>query len=158
MKLTIIRYKEEKRLGTGDVVTPGLLITDIDGANPIDLVTLEAAWHNNERGISCLPPGIYELHAGREINEDHLFGAYINFTIVGGSAFMTQNEATGDGRYGLSLVGRGENLAGNIGVGTAIQEYTLELANSMTAVRYLSSLLMNDYRRDIPNTLEIEVA
>jgi len=57
MKLTLIRYKEEKQPGTGDVVTPGLVSADIDGANPIDLVTLEAAWYNNKRGISCLPPG-----------------------------------------------------------------------------------------------------
>lgn len=45
-----------ERFMHGKTVTFGAL--DI---GPVQLFTLEEPWRNNERGVSCIPPGVYPL-------------------------------------------------------------------------------------------------
>jgi hypothetical protein len=46
------------RVATNDDCTPGVLLTE-DG-NPFCL-TFEEGWRDNKKGMSCIPPGIYQV-------------------------------------------------------------------------------------------------
>src|SRR5690242_1260659 len=59
MKLKILRFSDDKKQTLG----MGFVIDFINGIKSLlfSFVTIELPWMDNERAVSCIPPGIYKV-------------------------------------------------------------------------------------------------
>ena len=84
MKATLVRFRHD------EVQTLGLFtIYKVDSQYedmPLgSFMTLELAWRDNQRRISCIPEGKYELHPWQSAK----FGKCLRVTMPGGDATIT---------------------------------------------------------------------
>ncbi len=121
-----------KRIAQGEQGTFGVLI---DGQTPL-CVTLEDPWKDNQKSISCIPEGIYEVspHNGRKYKN-----VWILNDVEDRSAILIHAGNTTDDTRGCILVGQ---RYGELDGKTAILG---------------SRMALNALRADLPDNFSLEI-